>query len=300
MPIVALVDLGSSDCFVDSVLVSKYRLPCRKINSLLLTLIDGTINHLVNHVVSLPIRFPCSYSCQIEFFVTKLEDTYPIVLGHNWLTQHNPLVDWRKGTLEFNAPEPADQPISPQYDLEPQNPPLKTPLSSENSPIYPIPAPENQLSNDQFSPEKPQISLVNATAFKIACKTKGTINFQIASLPTVITGLAAQMGEATPEISGLSKDYEEYTDVFSTQKAKILPDHQPYNLAIQIEGDKIPPLGPIYSLSALELETLQEFLEENTKTGIICPSKSPCGAPVLFIKKKDGTLCLCIDYCGLN
>jgi len=34
--------------------------------------------------------------------------------------------------------------------------------------------------------------------------------------------------------------------------------------------------------------------------GIIRPSKSPCGAPVLFVKKKDGILHLCIDYCGLN
>jgi len=92
-PVIALVDSGSSDCFVDSVLISKYRLPCQKIDPLPLTLIDGTINHLVNCVVSLPIRFPCLYSCQIEFFVTKLEGTYPIVLGHNWLTQHNPLVD---------------------------------------------------------------------------------------------------------------------------------------------------------------------------------------------------------------
>ena len=232
--------------------------------------------------------------------MTKLEGTYPIVLGHNWLTQHNLLVDWRKGTLEFNAPEPADQPISPRYDLESQNPPLETPLSSENSPIYPIPAPENQLSNDQSSPEKPQISLVNAAAFKIACKTKGAISFQIASLLTVITSLTAQMGEATSEIPGLSKDYKEYADVFSTQKAKILLEHRPYDLAIQIKGNKIPPLGPIYSLSALELETLQEFLEENTKTRIIRLSKSPCGAPVLFVKKKDGTLRLCVDYRGLN
>jgi len=67
-----------------------------------------TINYLVNHVVSLPIIFPCSYSCQIEFFMTKLEGTYPIVLEYNWLTQHNPLVDQRKGTLEFNAPEPTN------------------------------------------------------------------------------------------------------------------------------------------------------------------------------------------------
>ena len=117
--------------------------------------------------------------------------------------------------MEFNAPEPADQPISPRYDLEPQNPPLETPLSSENSPIYPISIPENQLSNNQSLPEKPQISLVNAATFKIACKTKRAISFQIASFPTVITGLAAQIGEATPETPGLPKDYEEYADVFS-------------------------------------------------------------------------------------
>jgi len=147
-PVIALVDSGSSDCFVDSVLVSKYRLPCRNINPLLLILIDRTINYFVNHVVSLPIRFSCLYSCQIEFFVTKLEGTYSIVLGHNWLTQHNPLVDWRKGILEFNAPEPADWPISPRYDLEPQNLLLETLPSFENLPVYPIPAPENQLLND--------------------------------------------------------------------------------------------------------------------------------------------------------
>ena len=94
--------------------------------------------------------------------------------------------------------------------------------------------------------------------------------------------------------------YKKYMDIFSMQKAKILLEHWPYDLAIQIERNKIPPLGLIYSLSVLELETLQEFLEKNTKTGIICPSKSPCSVPVLFVKKKDGTLCLCIDYRSLN
>jgi len=42
----------------------------------------------------------------------------------------------------------------------------------------------------------------------------------------------AQTGEATPEIPGLPKDYEEYVGVFSMQKAKILPEHRPYDLAI--------------------------------------------------------------------
>jgi len=50
----------------------------------------------------------------------------------------------------------------------------------------------------------------------------------------------------------------------------------------------------------MELQTLQEFIEENMKTGIIRPSNSPCGSPVLFVRKKDSSLHLCVDYRGLN
>ena len=80
----------------------------------------------------------------------------------------------------------------------------------------------------------------------------------------------------------------------------MLPKHYSFDLAIQLEDGTTPPFGPIYSLSNLELQILREFIEENTKTGIIQPSNSPCGAPVLFVKKKDGSLCLCVDYWGLN
>src|SRR5258708_7918780 len=58
--------------------------------------------------------------------------------------------------------------------------------------------------------------------------------------------------------------------------------------------------GPIYSLSPLELTALREFLEENIRNGFICPSKSPWGSPVLFVKKKDGSLHLCVDFRALN
>jgi len=52
------------------------------------------------------------------------------------------------------------------------------------------------------------------------------------SFPTVVTGLATQMGQVTPEVPKLPEDYKEYADVFSMQKAKILPEHRPYDLAI--------------------------------------------------------------------
>jgi hypothetical protein len=55
-----------------------------------------------------------------------------------------------------------------------------------------------------------------------------------------------------------------------------------------------------YRMSMLELKELQLQLEELLKKGYIHPSVSPWGAPVPFMKKKDGTLRLCIDFRQLN
>ncbi|GBG74574.1 hypothetical protein CBR_g18983 [Chara braunii] len=55
-----------------------------------------------------------------------------------------------------------------------------------------------------------------------------------------------------------------------------------------------------YRLSIPEATELKRQLEELRRLGFIKPSNSPWGAPVLFARKADGTLCLCIDYCGLN
>jgi hypothetical protein len=49
-------------------------------------------------------------------------------------------------------------------------------------------------------------------------------------------------------------------------------------------------------MSTLELKELQLKPEELLKKGYIHPSMSPWGAPVLFVKNKDGTLRLCIDF----
>jgi hypothetical protein len=53
-------------------------------------------------------------------------------------------------------------------------------------------------------------------------------------------------------------------------------------------------------MAPLELRELKEQLQELLDKGFICPSVSPWGAPVLFVKKKDGLMRLCIDYRELN
>ncbi|KAG6869752.1 hypothetical protein C0992_002113, partial [Termitomyces sp. T32_za158] len=53
-------------------------------------------------------------------------------------------------------------------------------------------------------------------------------------------------------------------------------------------------------MSEVELRALKDHLDEMLGKGFIRPSISAAGAPVLFVKKKDGSLRLCVDYRGLN
>jgi hypothetical protein len=66
-----------------------------------------------------------------------------------------------------------------------------------------------------------------------------------------------------------------------------------------VEGAKIP-FGPIYQMSPFELEECKRQLTELIEKDLIQPSKSPYGAPILFVRKKNGKLRMCVDYRALN
>ena len=70
--------------------------------------------------------------------------------------------------------------------------------------------------------------------------------------------------------------------------------------AIDLKDGKQPPYGLIYSLSLVELKTLKTYIEIYLKTGFNQHSKSPVGTLILFDKKPDGSLRLCVNDWGLN
>ena len=91
----------------------------------------------------------------------------------------------------------------------------------------------------------------------------------------------------------------EFPDVFPKDLPGLPPKRE-----IEFEITLIPSTTPIsippYRLASVELEELKKQLEELTKKGFIRSSTSPWGAPVLFVKKKDGSMRMCIDYRKLN
>ncbi|MBW0492293.1 hypothetical protein O181_032008 [Austropuccinia psidii MF-1] len=93
--------------------------------------------------------------------------------------------------------------------------------------------------------------------------------------------------------------YHQCLDVFSKVKAQKLPPHHACDHQIELEG-LLPPVGVIWSSSKNESEALWAYLSENLEKGFIRQSSFSTGAPVLFVKKKDWGLRLCVDYRTLN
>ena len=151
------------------------------------------------------------------------------------------------------------------------------------------------------------ISLIGTTAFKKLIDVGEdvfTLHFQLFTSPTahlqavgnnlaLTTALHAEP-LPTDENELITKvippEYHDFFDVFSHEEVKLTPPHRPYAHTIDLENDQMPPHSHIYLLSGIKLSTLREFLDDILGKGFIRSSSSPGGAPVLFAKKKDGTL----------
>nr|GEZ72561.1 retrotransposon protein, putative, Ty3-gypsy subclass [Tanacetum cinerariifolium] len=78
----------------------------------------------------------------------------------------------------------------------------------------------------------------------------------------------------------------------------------PLTQPVEFQIDLVPGAAPVarapYRLAQSEMKELAEQLKELSNKGFIRPSSSPWGAPILFVKRKDGSFCMCIDYQELN
>jgi len=86
---------------------------------------------------------------------------------------------------------------------------------------------------------------------------------------TTLSGQAIQIKTTNLELNEVPPEYHQFSNVFDKQCLKLLPEHHPYDLTIRMAENSSPLLGPIYSLSMIKLQTLQEFIDENLRTGAI-------------------------------
>src|SRR5258707_10123983 len=256
-PFHALLDSGLSHSFVNEAFVMDNKLKFSyPLNPILLKMFDRSTPSNISKKVWMLITFSTGEMHHLELFITSLAENYSLVLGYDWLAQHNPSIDWTETKITFR---------------EPKNP-------------------KGKLA----SGEKIDICMVSALTMTKLCKDPGTPTFVISMANLILSQATAA------DTHSILAEYHNFHNVFSGEKVGTLAPHRPYDLQINIEEGAKPIHRPIYSLSPPELVALWEFLKEHTRSGFICPSKSPWGSPILFIKKKDGSLCLCMDFCALN
>ena len=108
-------------------------------------------------------------------------------------------------------------------------------------------------------------------------------------------------GKTSLDLSLLPEEYHEYALVFDQRSSNVLPPHRPgFDCEIELIPGARLHKGPIYPMNPLQTEEADKYIEENLLKGFIRPSKSPAAYPVLFQKKKDGSLRFCVDYRKLN
>ena len=123
----------------------------------------------------------------------------------------------------------------------------------------------------------------------------------LASKMTIHPTKEAQLALLLAEKVTVPTEYSDFADVFLEKSANVFPKRIGANEhAIELEKGKQPPYGPIYSLGLVELQILKTYIRTNLSNSFIRASKSPAGAWILFVRKPDGSLRLCVNYQELN
>ena len=138
--------------------------------------------------------------------------------------------------------------------------------------------------------------------FSIPCHPEFEFHAGERSLGPVVyrERLTARSLEArTAEIGDVSLIVKEFPDVFP-EELPGLPPTCDVEFCIEVLPGTAPISRAPYRMAPVELADLKDQVQELLDKGLVRPSSSPWGAPVLLVKKKDGSRRLCIDYRELN
>jgi hypothetical protein len=91
----------------------------------------------------------------------------------------------------------------------------------------------------------------------------------------------------------------EFSDIFPDDLPRLPPDRD-VEFTIELEPGTAPISRRPYHMAPKELAEIKRQLEELLNKGFIRPSSLPWGCPAILVKKKDGTLRMCVDYRPLN
>ena len=256
--------------------------------------------------------FPCSF-----VVLPELNNSYDAILGMPYLELADPDISFSKKTFNWRNDSKTDQ-----SGVDSINSSLQGNHSEVNADPYNIITPVHihdynfNLKNNKRN--RNAINLSGIEVYKPQLNQNLSIepNDQLIMVNVINTCFNnihnsnskignplnnASVNEITPTLHPeAQKLVKEFKGIFPEELPKVLPPKRSIDHRIDLVPGAQPVSQPIYRMSATELKELKKQIDELLSHGFIRPSLSPYGSPVLFVKKKDGSLRLCVDYRRLN
>ena len=303
-PAVVLVDCGATGNFISSAFVRKHRLTTSSLSAPdVVTLADGS-KHTTGSTLSDARLVIGSYTDSFDFASLPLSG-YDAILGMAWLHHFNPAIDWQEESVRF------DDDFGQKHLLRSADPTPPPPVEAA-APLAAIvdKAPASSLNLISMRQLKHQWRTRQLDR-EFACLVFAKDICAILATPPQSATEAAQSVNAVDGASSAATEEQllararelvlkTYRDLLPDELPPGLPPAREVDHKIELVAGSSPPSRPTIRLSASELDELKQQLTELLKAGFIRPSKSPFGAPILFVKKKDGSMRMCIDYRALN
>lgn len=337
-PAVILIDSGATGNFVSSKFASTAKLALTAGPPSTASLANGQPQDASGVACGVAVRIG-SYTDRMSFNVTDLAG-YDVILGMPWLEQYDVKPDWRGKSVTFNDSKGKQHVLQrASTGCIRWNPPTVGAIVGPSLNVVSLRQVERLHRNGQLDlacvvyPEALRDSkgsfLGNSPSVPAGhSSAAGTSNVGLArSFSSIVAspplgdvrGLArihdalsrghrvsaaelsaAMHAESDELMSARNETLKAYRDVFPSALPDGLPPSREVDHRIELIPGSSPPSRPTIRLSATELAELKKQLTELEAAGFIRPSKSPFGAPILFVKKKDGTMRMCVDYRALN
>ena len=235
-----------------------------------------------------------------------------VILGYPWLKEMNPLIDWEKGTFEWrkwknSALKKLDRSII-KYLSYPLDQKTKEAAASKNrqpETINRTPVTMEEVEDEEEHLNFTQRPLDKDDLSEIIATITGEMDYGtwINAKQTKSTEIQSEINlkkKDLPLEEQIPKEFHEYQDVFSEEKAARFPEPKKWDHKIELKDTFVPKSFKTYNLTPEESIELDKFLKDNLDKGYIRPSQSPMASPFFFVNKKDGKLRPCQDYRYLN
>jgi hypothetical protein len=252
-----MIDCGSSHCFIDSHYANVNYFLIVSISCMRLRLIDESSPPYITCATDISVWFPCGTTHQVRFLITKLDTKFPAVLGLDWLTLHNPLINWADSSVTFRdhpdiSPVTTTQSVLASQEELPSDDDTSSKLLEDlsdpntvnilepttefisNPTIGSIPVlgtnpVSGSIPNISGISSAPLISLVSAEAFMRSMQSEGAQCFSILAHEPLKPD-SSDKPKFNPDLKDVPEVYHEFADVFSRQKADTLPPHRDCDL----------------------------------------------------------------------